>query len=77
MDAAGGNLNSADMTNGAKRYSPGENTFITIRVHAETSLQYVFGFAFASHAGKMKASRQMTRRQAKHTQQIAASLVEL
>jgi hypothetical protein len=51
--------------------------FITIRVHAETSLQYVFGFAFASHAGKMKASRQMTRRQAKHTQQIATSLVEL
>jgi len=51
--------------------------FITIRVHAETSLQYVFGFAFASHAGKMKASRQMTRRQANHTQQIAASLVEL
>jgi len=57
--------------------SPGENTFITIRVHAETSLQHAFGFAFASRAGKMKASRPMTRRQAKHAQQIAASLVEL
>ncbi len=51
--------------------------FITIIVHARTSLQHVSEFACAPHAGKLKASRQKTRRQGKHTLRNAASLVEL
>ncbi|MFN8411598.1 MAG: hypothetical protein U0Z26_04345 [Anaerolineales bacterium] len=31
--------------------------FTTISVHTKTSLHHVVGFAIASHAGKMKASR--------------------
>jgi len=35
-----------------------KDSFITIIVHANTSLHHVSGFACAPHAGKMKASRQ-------------------
>ena len=43
--------------------SQGNALLITIRVHANTSLQPVVGFAEASQTGKMKASRHKTRRQ--------------